>query len=78
MAYRMKYDNYVWVALTALAFLGTTSEARVRRKAKAKIQSDEPHNVQNQAPSDYDDYGTEYEYYDELSGKCKYLSSCLN
>lgn len=80
----MKSENYLWVALAALAFLSTTSEAGTRRKikkdkTKANLQSDDPNPIQNQQSFGYDEYNGEvevdadnngdYEYYDATNGE---------
>lgn len=64
----MKCEKYIWIALIAVTFLGTTSEARLRRKSrKAKVQSDDPETgVENQQPPvNYDEYGIDYDYPEE-------------
>lgn len=75
----MKCEKYVWLALVAITFLGTTGEARTRNKVKKAVEdavphSDDPNPVQNQQPDGgvYDEYTTgidngDYDYsnYDE-------------
>lgn len=60
----MRYENYLWITIIALTFLGTTSEARTRRKIKKpKPQSDDPEvEIQNQQAG-FDDYEPNYEDY---------------
>ncbi|KAJ8961768.1 hypothetical protein NQ318_021369 [Aromia moschata] len=59
----MRYDKYIWVTVAAVTFLGTTSEARTRRRVKVKPQADDP-NVQDQQPSN-GNYDYELPNYDE-------------
>lgn len=63
----MKCEKLIWMAFMTVAFLGTTSEARLRRKSSTvnAHQADDPKiGVQNQQGSfNYEEYGN-YDYTD--------------
>lgn len=72
----MGYENLFWMIFVGPTFLNTTSEVFVR-KIRIRHQAQHPENnklapeesLQNQQPTDYEDYGTDYEYYDEYDDK---------